>query len=100
MANSNYGNGFKTGTLSATTGTFELLGGKYGVTILNGDGAGSAKLQILGPDGTTYVSVGASTDVTNADKYAAVDLPPCLVRITIATSTGVYASVIPISNHR
>lgn len=100
MASTNYGNGFKVTSLSATSAVFELIGGKYGVTILNGDGAGSAKLQILGPDGSTYVDVGATTNVTNADKYAAVDLPACQVKLTIATSTGVAANCIPISNHR
>ncbi len=100
MASTNWSNGFKVTNASATAGPFELLGGKYGVTLLNGDGAGSAKLQILGPDGTTYVDVGSTTNITNADKYAAVDLPPCEVKITIATSTGVYANCIPISNRR
>ncbi len=100
MATRNFGNGFVVENASATSAVYELLGGKYGVTIINGNGAGSAKLQILGPDGTTYVDVGATTSVTNADKYASVDLPPCEVKITIATSTGIYASVIPISNRR
>jgi hypothetical protein len=99
MANTNWSNGFKVSNASATQGPFELLGGKYGVTALGTFGGGNIHLQILGPDGTTYVDVGSTTNFT-ANGYAAVDLPPCEVQIAITTASAVYASVIPISNRR
>ncbi len=102
MANTNYGNGFKVANASATQGPFELLGGKYGVTIV-GTGFGTVALNILGPDGTTYVVVTDDSGVTvsvAANTYTVVDLPPCEVQIAISTTTAVYASVIPISNRR
>ncbi len=98
MANTNWSNGFKVANASATQGPFELLGGKYGVSFA-GTGSGTVKLQILGPDGTTYVDVGSTTTFT-ANGYAAIDLPPCEVQVNIATFTAVYVTVIPISNRR
>ncbi len=102
MANTNWSNGFKVANASTTQGPFELLGGRYGVTII-GTGFGTVQLQILSPDGTTYVVVTDNAAVTvsaTANLYTVVDLPPCEVKIDIATATAVYASVIPISNRR
>ncbi len=96
MANTNFSNGFVVKNASATQGPFELLGGKYGFTASATFGGGTVVLQILGPDGTTYITVSSFT----ANNYAAVDLPPCEVQIAITTASAVYASVIPISNRR
>lgn len=99
MANTNWSNGFKVSGASATQGPFELLGGKYGVSAVATFGGGTVKLQILGPDGSTYISIGSTTDFSAAG-YAAVDLPPCQVQVTIATATAVALTCIPISYHR
>lgn len=78
--------------IDATTAAFQLKGGKYGVSAKATWGGGSAKLQILMADDTTYVSVASGTDFT-ADGYSTVDLPPGQYRWTIATATAIYTSV-------
>lgn len=100
MANTNYsGNGFLVQNASTTQGPFDLLGGKYGVTVTaTSYGTGGTALQLLGPDGVTYVNALAAF---TAAGYASVDLPSGLYQIAPgATASGVYASVIPISYHR
>lgn len=78
--------------ISATTAAFRLLGGKYAVAAVATFGGGSVKLQTLGPDGSTWLSVAAATDLSAAG-YGLVDLPAGQYRFTIATATAVYASV-------
>lgn len=78
--------------ISASTAPFALRGGKYGVATLATFGGGSVKLQALGPDGSTYLSLSSASDFTAAGG-AVVDLPPGQYRFTIATATAVYASV-------
>ena len=78
--------------IAATTSAFTLKGGKYGAAVVATFGGGSVKLQTLGPDGSTYVSVSSGTDFSAAG-YATVDLPPGQYRFTIATATAVYAAV-------
>lgn len=78
--------------VSATTAAFQLRGGKYGAAAVAAFGGGSVKLQALGPDGSTYVSVSSATDFSAAG-YGVIDLPPGQYRWTIATATAVYASV-------
>jgi hypothetical protein len=100
MANINYsGNGFLVQAASTTQGPFNLLGGKYGVTVeATTFGTGGVALQILGPDGATYLNALAAF---TANGYAAVDLPPGMVQLSVPTgSAAVFASVIPISNRR
>lgn len=78
--------------ISASTAAFALRGGRYAVAALATFGGGSVKLQALGPDGTTFLSVASGSDFTAAG-FGAVDLPPGQYRFTIATATAVYASV-------
>lgn len=78
--------------ISATTAAFHLNGGKYAFAAHATWSSGSAKLQVLLPDGSSYVSVSSGTDLT-ADGFAVVDLPPGTYQIAIATATAVYASV-------
>jgi hypothetical protein len=75
MANTNYGNnGFKVQGAAATQGPFNLLGGKYGVSVsATAFGTPGVALQILGPDGATYVNCLAPFTVNGASP---VDLPP------------------------
>jgi hypothetical protein len=79
----------------AQADTFKLAGGKYAVTAKATWGGGSAKLQILLGDGSTYVSVATGSDFT-ADGFAAVDLPPGAYRFTCATASAIYLNVVRI----
>ncbi len=83
--------------IAATTAAFALKGGRYGVAVVATFTAGSVKLQTLGPDGATWLSVASATDFTVAG-YGTVDLPPGQYRFTIATATAVYASIVGISD--
>jgi hypothetical protein len=78
--------------IAANTAAFALRGGKYAVMALATFGGGSVKLQALGPDGSTYLSLATTSDFTAAGG-ATVDLPPGQYRFTVATATVVYALV-------
>jgi histidinol dehydrogenase len=65
-----------------------LLGGKYGVSCVVTGTAGTVSLQILGPDGSTFVNAASFT----ANGTATVDLRAGKYQVTIATATGVFAS--------
>lgn len=78
--------------ISATTAAFYLKGGKYAAAAVATFSSGSVKLQTLGPDGSTWMSVSSGTDFSAAG-FAAVDLPPGQYRFTVATATAVYASI-------
>lgn len=78
--------------LAATPAPFALRGGKYAVAAIGTWGGGSAKLQTLGPDGSTYLSVSSGTDFS-ANGYGVVDLPPGMYQLTIATATAVSATI-------
>lgn len=78
--------------IAATTSAFGLIGGYYNINVTATFGGGTVKLQMLGPDGSTWQDVGSSTTFTSAGQ-ATVQLPPGSYRVNIATSTAVYASV-------
>ena len=90
MATSTDGKAFS--NIGATTAAFALLGGKYDAAVVATFNLGSVKLQTLGPDGVTWLSVLAATDFAAAG-YAVIDLPAGQYRFTVATATAVYASV-------
>jgi hypothetical protein len=83
--------------ISATTAAFQLHGGKYAAAAIATWGGGSAKLQIQGPDGSTYLSVSSATDFT-ANGFATVDLPPGQYKFVIATATAVFCEVAQVEN--
>lgn len=80
--------------ISATTAAKQvLLGGRYVFAVVATWGGGTVKLQMLGPNGSTWL------DVTNAsftaDGYIGVELPAgSQVRFNVATATAVYATVV------
>jgi len=74
--------------ISATTAAFALRGGKYAFTV-NGTGFGTVRLETLGGDGTTWVTV--SSQAANAS--VSVDLYPGQFRIGITTTTAVFVIV-------
>ncbi len=66
--------------ISATTGAFTLMGGRYGITAM-GTAFGTLTLQALAFDGTTYVT--AATAIA-ANGCALVDLPAGQYRWALA----------------
>lgn len=76
--------------VSTTQGPFTLRGGQYAVTIHATWGGGSATLQRLAADGSTYVTV---LTAFSADGYATVNLPSGTYQLAIATATALYADV-------
>lgn len=79
--------------VDATPDAFTLMGGKYAVAVVaTWNTSGTVGLQVLGPDGSTYLSVSAATDFS-ADGFATVDLPHGTYKFVIDTATGVSAGV-------
>lgn len=76
--------------ISATTAAFQLSGGQYIITRTATWGGGSLQLQLLGPDGSTYL--GVHTALT-ANGIANVYLPAGTYKFNVATATAVYAEV-------
>lgn len=82
--------GIKYSAISASTGAFYLKGGRYGFAAVASWGGGSVELDILGPDGTTWL---ATAVAFSADGYKTIDVPPGQYRITVDTATGIYISL-------
>jgi hypothetical protein len=75
--------------ISTQTAAFRLKGGQYGVGIQANFGGQSIAFQILGPDGTNYVSICTAT----AASFQIINIPAGQFRFTVGTATSVYASV-------
>ena len=77
---------------TATASGIRLKGGRYG--ILAGGSFTSVTLQMLAPDGTTYVTVGTSTTFSAAG-YATIDLPAGVYQLAlVATAAQVSIGLI------
>jgi hypothetical protein len=83
----------KFSNVSATSAAFPLQGGTYQVAVVATFGGGSVGLQMLGPDGSTWLAVHAALTAAGA---AVVDIPQGQFRLAITTATAVYASVISV----
>ncbi len=79
--------------IAATTSAFTLLGGSYHISMKATWGGGNVVLQMLGPDGSTYLPV--HTALT-ADGVSSANLPPGTYRWAVTTATAVYAQVVRI----
>jgi hypothetical protein len=80
---------------SSNSPTFTLLGGRYGVAVVATFGGGSVDLQILGPDGVTFLSV--LTAVFTANGVVLVDMPTNnTLRFAVTTATAAFASINPV----
>jgi hypothetical protein len=53
-------------------------------------GGGNMQLQLLGPDGTTWLGVGSAI---TANAFASLALVPGQYRLGVTTATGVYAAL-------
>jgi hypothetical protein len=84
--------------LSANTAAFPLKGGYYVVAAI-GTITTSVELQMLGPDGSTFVSLPTALKVTASGGTAGGYAPPGQYRFTLTAATGVSCSVsgVPIS---
>jgi hypothetical protein len=71
--------------LSATPPAFHLLGGRYAFGVNATWGGGNAVLNILMPDGTTFIAAAAAF---TADGTAVYDLPPGTYQVAITTATA------------
>lgn len=69
---------------------FRLRGGRYQLAAIGTWGGGSATFEQLGPDGSTYLTVG--TAIT-ANGTQVVEVPEGSFRWTIATATAVSVAV-------
>lgn len=74
---------------SATGAWFKWKGGA-GTFTAKATGYGAVKLEMLGPDGVTALTVGTDTTLT-ADGGGNFELGPCMIRANVATATAVYA---------
>lgn len=77
--------------ISATPATFTLLGGLYGIVVHAGTwNSGSATLEILAGDNTTYVTCATAF---SADGYETAYLPQGTYKLVIASASAVYAVI-------
>jgi hypothetical protein len=81
---------FQFTNIAATTAGFVVKGGSYGLSVVATFGGGNVQLQLLGPDGSTWLSVGSAV---TANGFASLTLPPGTYRIAITTATAVYAAL-------
>lgn len=77
---------------ATATGTATAWPGGPGIMLVTGTFAGaSVALQVLGPDGATYIAGGPVATVAGAYPF---NLPPCTIKGVITGSpTGIYARV-------
>ena len=76
--------------IAATPAAFQLGGGLYAVTAMATWGGGSATLQKLAADGSTYVTC---LTAFSANGYSTVNLPKGTYQLAIATATAVYVDI-------
>lgn len=72
--------------LSTTSAQFVLAGGKYWFAVVGTFNGATVALNKLGPDGNTYLTVGAAASVT-ANGGGVVDLPPGQYQVAVTAST-------------
>lgn len=78
---------------TATGAAIECPGGICTMVVVATWSGGTVKLQMLGPDGTTWVDAGTNTTFT-ANGNGVAYLSPCMIRGFISGSpTGVFASI-------
>ena len=83
--------GLSLSNVAASGAAAPLAGGRYLLTAVATWGGGSVGVSILGPDGSTYLTVG--TALTANGVAAVIELPACTAKLVVATATAVYASL-------
>jgi hypothetical protein len=77
--------------ISATTASFPLFGGEYGITASCASwGGGTVQLEVLGPDQATWI---AAATALSANGFQVIDLPPGSYQLALTNASAVYASV-------
>lgn len=83
---------------ASATGSAKIWqGGRGTFSAVATFGGGTVKLQFLGPDGSTWIDAGSDTTLTAAGG-GNFDLPPCNIRVNIATATAVYADAVHVGD--
>ena len=75
--------------ISSTPATFVLTGGAYGIT-LHATAWGTATLQRLAPDNSTFITV---VSAIGADGYQNVNLPAGTYKLLLAGVTGLIGDI-------
>ena len=73
--------------------TFQLVGGRYAFGANATWGGGNLALQILMPDGSTYV---ACATALTADGFEVLILPPGTYKFVVTTASSVQGFVLPV----
>jgi hypothetical protein len=74
-------------SLSANSSQFALKGGHYVLAVVGGTiTSGSVDLQMLGPDGSTFVSLPGPVKITAAGSSAGGYAPPGQYRLTLTSA--------------
>ena len=78
--------------INAAPGTykFTLLGGRYAATYSGTGTPGTVDLNILAPDGVTYIKAAMTTIAATTGFQTGLDLPPGSYEVVIATLTANY----------
>ena len=76
---------------SSDIGSFSLLGGRYLLAATATWNAGSLALQMLMPDGSTYI--GITNGSLSADGTLSLDLPAGSYRLAVTSATGAQGSL-------
>lgn len=100
MARSNDSNLYHSATATSSA-PFTLKGGKYAVSELATFAmSDTLSLEYLGPDGSTYVSVGSALVFAATGGYVVIDLPPGQYKWVLGSThvTAIYAAVVRIPN--
>lgn len=80
--------------ITTDTASFSLAGGAYVFDAVGNFNSGSATLQRLGPDGSTFIT--AATALSAVGTSGSLALPPGIYKIAVASATGLSVSVIRI----
>ena len=79
---------------TATGPLVDCPGGRCAFAVAGTFNGATITLQMLGPDGSTLITLGAATTLTSAG-VGLVDLPPCQVQATVTGGppSGLFASI-------
>lgn len=70
---------------NATYGPFDCPGGRLILAVAGTFGSSSSQLQMLGPDGSTWINIG--TAVTTAGQQL-IELAPCSLQLVVSGGTA------------
>jgi hypothetical protein len=92
----NVSDGQSFSNISAATAAFRLKGGRYSLTAVATWGGGNIAVQMLAPDGSTWITPlnkANSANILSANGQQVMDLPAGQYRINVTTASAVYAAI-------